>query len=172
METFCFVFGLIAVLTVLGFIILFNGIVRSANQADNALSSIDIQLKKRFDLVPNLTRVVKEHMRYEKDLLQSLTALRESVAVDTYDEQVHRDNAVTEIVRAFFARAEAYPELRAGESIDFLQRSLNEIEEQISAARRAYNAAIEVYNNRVMTFPSNTVACIFGRKPRPFFNIR
>lgn len=130
-------------------------------------------LKKRYDLIPNLVAAVKGYMQHEQNLLTEITELRgkamnENIATN---EKVMLDNKIAGLLAGIFARVENYPNLKASENVLHLQASLNEIEEQISAARRAFNAAINDYNNGVEMFPSNIVAGIMGLKRRNFFEI-
>lgn len=149
----------------------YNGFVAKRNQARSALSGIDVQFKKRHDLVPNLVEAVKGIMQHERDLLTKLTELRESAACRPIDsgERAGLENAISSTLRTVSARAEAYPELKSSQNFLHLQRALTEIEEQISAARRAYNGAVEIFNNALEMFPSSFVGQSMGLVKLAFF---
>lgn len=159
---------MIVLLIVLGVVMLFvifayNALVRKRNQVDNAFGAIDAMLKKRFDLVPNLVASVQRYAEHEQTTFSQVVRLREK----QYDalsaaQKEEFDHAFTAARRQFFAVAENYPQLRASENFLQLQRALNETEEQLSAARRTYNACVTDYNNSVMAFPVNLVAGMFG----------
>lgn len=154
---------IILVLLALALIVPYNNLTRRRNQVDNAFGAIDAMLKKRFDLVPNLVATVQQYAAHEKETLEQITALRaKNYAAMSPAEKADFDRSFNAARRRFFLVAENYPQLRASENFLQLQRSLNEIEEQLSAARRTYNAAVTDYNNAVMTFPSNLVAGLFG----------
>lgn len=137
-------------------VILKNGLIGKSNQVENAFASVDVMLKKRFDLIPQLTECVKGYMQHEQELLTRLTELR---STDRTAEGLAATNReFNEQMRQFSIKAEAYPELKASDQFLMLQRSMNETEEQLAAARRTYNMAIQIYNNAVMQFPSSLVA--------------
>ena len=141
----------------------YNTLVRKRNGVDNAFGSIDAMLKKRFDLVPNLVASVQRYAEHEQATFSQVVRLREKqydALTDTQKEEF--DRAFAAARRQFFAVAENYPQLRASENFMQLQRALNETEEQLSAARRTYNACVTDYNNAVMAFPANLVAGLFG----------
>lgn len=141
---------------VIAVIVIKNGLIAKENQVENAFASLDVMLKKRFDLIPQLTACVKGYMDHESDLLQKLTALR-SGSRDA--EALARGNhELQDQFNQFLIKAEAYPDLKASEQFMMLQRSMNEMEEQLSAARRTYNMSIEIFNNAVLQFPSSVIA--------------
>jgi len=154
-------------------ILLFNGLVRKRNAADFAFSCIDAQLKKRFDLIPNLVAVVKGYAAHEAVVLREVTELRAQLAETAPDTRQRFDveTQLGEKLPALVAVAENYPALKADTQFLQLQRTLTEIEEQISAARRAFNAAIYDYNNAVQTIPSSLVASLCGYRLRDYFHI-
>lgn len=135
--------------------------------------SIDAMLKKRYDLIPNLVTVVEKYMVYEKKVLEELTLLRAKVVSDNLndEEKITLDKQIDKALRSIIAVAENYPALKASENFLHLQKSLNEIEEQISASRRAYNAAVTDYNNGVEMFSLNIAARIMGYRQKPWFEI-
>lgn len=152
---------------------LYNSLVSRRNAVQYAFASIDALLKKRFDLIPNLVSAVKEYMNYEKGLLDRLTQLRTQFKPGTMTpaELDKMDSESGIIIKGIFATAENYPDLKANENMLQLQAALNEVEEQISAARRAFNAAVMEYNNAVMQFPSSIVANAFNFKYSESFSI-
>jgi LemA protein len=147
----------------------FNRLVRHANLVREAWSGIDVQLKRRHDLVPNLAEVVRAHASYERQVLEEVTRLR-GAGQPTRALQ-DGENALTAQVRGLLAVAEAYPELRATRGFLDLQRQLTEVEDQLQMARRYYNGAVRDYNTAVESFPSNLVAAVSGFTLREFFQI-
>lgn len=152
-------------------VVLYNGHVSRRNAVDYAFSSIDVQLKKRWDLIPRLVETVKGYAKHEKDLFTRLTEARNSAQKSQGDERFRRESEVSQELPRIIALAESYPELKADQQFLSLQRNLTEVESQISAARRAYNAAITDYNDGVQMFPSSLVAGMFGFKKREWFQI-
>ncbi|WP_333654953.1 LemA family protein [Dissulfurispira sp.] len=152
---------------------LFNTLISRKNRVSYAFSSIDAMLKKRYDLIPNLVTVVEKYMTYEKKVLEELTLLRAKAVSGNIDdeERITLDKQISKVLRSIIAVAENYPALKASENFLHLQKSLNEIEEQISASRRAYNAAVTDYNNGVEMFPLNIAARIMGYRQKPWFEI-
>jgi LemA protein len=159
----------VALLPGLWLLLTFNGLVNLRNQVRMAFSTIDVQLKKRHDLVPNLVETVKGYAAHEREVLEEVTAARNLAAQPGADwaTQEHLQHAVGRLI----ARAEAYPELKAGGHFLMLQRQLSECEAQIAAARRSYTASVMDYNNRVDMFPSSIVAGLFGFGRKPEFEI-
>lgn len=158
-------FGAIGLLLIMS-IVIFNSLVGARNQVENAFGSIDVMLKKRYDLIPNLIETAKAYMKHEKETLTSITDLRTRAMSPTIstDEKVQLENQISGMMKSVMVSVENYPELKASEQFTMLQRSWNETEEQISAARRNYNASVTDYNNTVEKFPSNIFASIFGYK--------
>jgi len=147
----------------------FNGLVNARNQVRLAFSTIDVQLKKRYDLVPNLVETVKGYAAHEKDALETVTRARNHAAVPGAGWHAQED--LQHAVGALIARAEAYPDLKASDHFLMLQRNLAECEAQIAAARRSYSASLMDYNNGVEMFPSSLVAGVFSFKRMPEFEI-
>lgn len=164
-------------LIILGIIFLFaivsyNTLTRKSNQVDNAFGSIDVMLKKRFDLIPNLVATVQQYAKHEESTFSKIAELRsQSYTSLSEAEKADFDKTFTTAKNKFFMVAESYPELRASENFVHLQRTLNETEEQLSASRRTYNAAVTDYNNSVMTFPSNIIANLFSFTKKEVFSI-
>lgn len=149
----------------------FNRLVRLRNQAANAWSTIDVQLKRRCDLVPNLVTLVKGAMHHERSVLEHLTALRAQAAAPGVpgSERLALDGQMAGLLRGVMARVEAYPDLKANQAVLLLQRTLNEVEDQIAAARRTYNASATALNTLVESVPSNAVAWLFQFRRHPLF---
>jgi len=155
-----YIIGIVVVLIVMIIISLYNRLIRRNNEVDNAFGGVDVQLKKRYDLIPNLVAAVKKYAAHEKDLLTNITALR-SKAIDknlSNDEKVAIDNQISSAMKSIMVSVENYPDLKANENFMNLQRNLTEVESQITAARRTYNAVVTDYNNSIQTFPGNLMA--------------
>ena len=162
------VVALIIILT-----IMYNGLINKKNQVENAFGGMDAQLKKRYDLIPNLVSAVQSYMKHEADTLTQITELRAKATSGNIsdDEKVSIDNAITSKIGGIMVAVENYPDLKASENFNQLQRSLNEVEEQISASRRAYNATVTSYNNSVEMFPTNIMAGMMSMKHKNVFEI-
>ena len=164
----CFLLGgfFIVVITI------YNGLVAKRNMVRNTFSSIDVNLKKRSELIPNLVETVKSYAQHEQEVLVSAIELRNKLNhASSQQERMKLEGAVSPAVNKLFGLAESYPDLKSHENFLNLQRTLTEIEEQISASRRAYNAAVMAQNNAVESFPSNIIANVFAFKPHEFFEI-
>ena len=161
-----------AALLALWFLGIYNRFVRLRNLAQEAWSGVDVQLKRRWDLVPNLVETVKGYAAHEKQIFEDVARLRsESLAASTPGAKAAVENALTQSLRSVFAVAEAYPELRASENFQDLQRNLSELEEQIQMARRCYNGSVRDYNILVDSFPSLLVARAFAYGKMDFFEL-
>lgn len=159
------------VIAVLLLIALRNHLVRLRNQAANAAGSVEVMLKKRHDLLPNLVSATQAFMSHERELFQRVTELR-ATALKPNLPDGERMRAETEISRALsgiLVAVENYPQLKSDATVLRLQASLNETEEQLAAARRFYNAAVTEFNTALQVFPSNLVASKLGYRPRPLF---
>jgi len=150
------------VVLVVGFIliIMYNSLISKKNQVSNIFANMDVQLKKRFDLLPNLVASVKEYMKHEKSILEEITELRANANKPNLseNEKIELDSKISSALGAIMIAVENYPELKANENVLHLQRTLHEIESQISASRRAYNQAITDFNNIIEMFPTNFMA--------------
>lgn len=156
-------------LTVLIVVSIFNSLINKKNLVEFAYASIDAQLKKRYDLIPNLVSSCERYMGHEQTVLKELTATRTQFLKAGDADKVALEGQLTSQLRSVFALAENYPTLRAADTFTFLQRSLNEVEEQLAASRRTFNAAVTDYNNACQMFPTNVVARIMGYQPRKWF---
>ena len=163
----------IIVLLLLLIVGLYNSLVRRKNDVENAFASVDVMLKKRYDLIPNLVETVKSYMKHEKSLLTELTELRvRAISGEiSNEERVNLENKITRGIAGVMVAVENYPDLKASQNFLQLQAAWNEAEEQISAARRSFNAAVTAFNNKVETIPSNIMAGIMGYKIRTLFEI-
>jgi len=165
-------FLVIVVLLVVFVIGMYNGLVRLKVQCDNAWSDIDVQFKRRYDLIPNLVETVKGYAAHEKGTLEGVVAARNrAMSSEGPAAKAEAEGALTAALRQVFALAEAYPQLRAVESFNQLQATLNQIEDSIQNARRYYNAVVRDLNTKIAQFPSNIIAGMFNFKPREFFEI-
>ncbi len=167
-----FIALIVIVVLFLFFISIYNSLIRLRFMVRNAFSDIDVHLKKRHDLVPNLVETVKGYASHEKTTLENVVKARQ-MAVDarTPDDKMKSENMLTQALRQLFAVVENYPNLKANENFLMLQRQLAEIEDAIQNARRYYNAVVRDYNTRIKVFPSNIVASMFGFAEEPFFEI-
>lgn len=154
------------------FVLSYNKFVKLKNHIDEALSSIDVQLKRRYDLIPNLIEIVKGYAKHEQNTLEKVINAR-NVAQNAknFNEKAKAENILTETLKSLFALAESYPDLKANQNFLDLQKTLKEIEENIQYARRYYNAEVRYYNILCESFPTNIIAQMFLFKKRDFFEI-
>ena len=164
---------IIGVVVILVVVFLYNSLIAKKNQVTNVFGTIDALLKKRYDLLPKLISTVKAYMEHEKSLLTEITEMRAKAVSGRLsdDEQVDLDNKLSKMLGGIMVAVENYPDLKANQNFLQLQRAMNEIEEQISAARRAYNAAVTAYNNAVEMFPTNVAASMMRYKLKKVFEI-
>jgi len=151
---------IILIVGIIILVLMYNSLVAKKNQVRNIFASIDTQLKKRYDLIPNLVASVSKYMEHEKSLLEDITELRAQAnrSNATQSDKIALDNKMSAALGSIMIAVENYPELKANENVMHLQRTLNEVEEQISAARRAYNQAVTDYNNALEQIPTNFMA--------------
>jgi LemA protein len=165
------VLGLI-VLAVIFLIGMYNGLVRLKVQCDNAWADIDVQLKRRYDLIPNLVETVKGYAGHEKGTLEAVVAARNQAMTATSPaDKAQAENILSGTLKSLFALSEAYPQLRAVESFTSLQNTLAQIEDTVQNARRYYNAVVRDLNTKIQQFPTNIFANMLGFKPREFFEV-
>jgi len=164
---------LIVIAVIVIFVIsIYNGLVQLKVQCDNAWSDIDVQLKRRYDLVPNIVETVKGYAAHEKGTLEGVVAARNrAMSTEGPAAKAEAEGMLTSALRQVFALAEAYPQLRAVESFTQLQQTLSQIEDSIQNARRYYNAVVRDFNTKIAQFPSNILAGMFNFKAREFFEI-
>lgn len=160
----------IVVAVAVWFVAIYNGLVRRKNVVAEAWAGIDAQLKRRADLIPNLVETVKGYAGHERATLDELARLRsQGQAQSDPAQRAQTESAITAAIGRVFAVAEAYPQLRASENFQSLQKDLAEVEDQIQLARRYYNGTVRDYNVMIQQFPSNLVAGWGGFTPAPFF---
>ena len=167
---------IVAIVVVVALLIVFgmyNGLIGKKNAVENAFASIDTILKKRYDLIPNLVASVKQYMQHERGLIEKVTELRARAISGNVapDEAIALNNEINRALGGIMVAVENYPDLKASENFLQLQRSLNEVEEQLSAARRAFNAAVTDFNNAVEMFPTNIMAGMMHYARRQLFEI-
>ena len=150
---------------------IYNGLVRKRNQAEYAFSGVDVSLQKRGELIPNLVESVKKYMSFEQSTLTKIVELRNKISEvnPNSSERFDMENCMTGLLKNLMVTIENYPDLKSSENMMQLQRALIETEEQISAARRAYNASVNNLNNAIQTFPSNMIASIYNFKLNNYF---
>jgi len=153
-------------------IFLYNGLVGKRNKVRNSWSQIDVQLKRRFDLIPNLVEIVKGYANHEKSTFEEVTSARTKYLSSSSPEDMMKANGeLTQVLGKLFAVAEAYPDLKANTNFLELQGELSKTEDKISYARQFYNDVAMDYNNSVQMFPSSLIASMFSFKEEPFFNV-
>jgi LemA protein len=170
-----FLITILVLLVVLGFLVIgpYNTLVRGRNEVKNAWSSIDVQLKRRYDLIPNLIETVKGYAGHEKKTLEAVVQARQQAVNFSggVEERAQVENVLTSALRSLLAVAEAYPDLKASQNFLALQEELSNTENKIGFSRQYYNDAAMRYRNRVEMFPSNIVANVFGFQAEPFFQV-
>ena len=165
---------LIAIFVVLvGIVVaIYNKLVRLRNRAENAWAQVDVQLRRRYDLIPNLVETVKGYAAHERETFEEVTKARTAAQqAQSVPQQAQAENLLTQAIGKLFAVAEAYPQLRATETFQQLQAQLAETEQKIAIARQVYNDAVLTYDNALETIPTNIVAGIFNFKPREYFEV-
>jgi len=162
----------VAVLVVIIFASYYNRFVILGNRIDNSLSQIDVQLKRRADLIPNLIDTVKGYAKHEKDIMKSVNEARKAlVGAKGIENKVRADGVLTSALGKLFAIAENYPDLKANQNFLELQRELTTTEDKVAYARQFYNDSILSYNNMCQRFPANMFAALYGRKVREYLQI-
>jgi len=164
---------LLALVVVIAFLIgMYNSLVRLKVTGDNAWADIDVQLKRRYDLIPNLVETVKGYAGHEKGTLEAVINARNRAMTATGPaDKAQAENMLSGALKSLFALSEAYPQLRAIESFTSLQNSLSQIEDTVQNARRYYNAVVRDLNTKIQQFPTNIFANMLGFRPREFFEI-
>ena len=163
---------IIVVLIILWIASAYNGLVKSRNKVKNAWSQIDVQLQRRFDLIPNLVETVKGYMKHEEGTLTEIAKLRTSWAnASSISEKVELDNQLSSSLKTIMAVSESYPELKANQNFISLQDDLKSTEDKISFSRQFYNDTVTMYNNKLEVVPTNIVASMFKFTPEPLFKV-
>ena len=165
---------LVAIVAVLvaALIVLYNRLVRLRNRCENAWAQVDVQLRRRYDLIPNLVEAVKGYAAHERSTFEEVTQARTAAQqAQGVEQQARAENLLTQAIGRLFAVAEAYPELRATENFQQLQAQLAETEQKIAISRQVYNDAVLTYDNALETVPTNIIAGVFSFKPREYFEV-
>ena len=163
----------VLVLVILWVIATYNSLVAMKTEIDNAWAQIDVQLKRRYDLIPNLVETVKGYAAHERETLEKVIQARNmAMQAQGVAQKAEAENMLTSTLRSIFALAEAYPNLKANENFLALQEELTTTENRVAFARQYYNDRVMFYNARIQQFPANVVANMFGFKPREFFLVQ
>ena len=172
MSTTAWVIIGIIVLLVLWIIMIYNGLVAMRQRVSQAFADIDVQLKQRHDLIPNLVETVKGYAAHERGTLEEVVKLRNvAMAAQGPAQQAAAENMLTGALRQMFALAESYPDLKANQNFQQLQRELSDIENKLAAARRFFNNAVQEYNTGIQQFPAALFAASLGFSPKEFFDV-
>jgi len=151
---------------------IYNALIKMRNRTDEAWSDIDVQLKRRYNLIPNLVETVKGYARHEKEVFEKVTEARSrAMGAKSVKDQGNAENMLAGALKSLFAVAENYPDLKANQNFLELQKELTDTEDKIQAARRFYNGNVRDFNIKIQTFPNNFAASMFGFKAREFFEL-
>ncbi|OGI25026.1 MAG: hypothetical protein A3J76_02210 [Candidatus Moranbacteria bacterium RBG_13_45_13] len=163
------ILGIIAMLVIWA-VAVYNGLIRLKNRVDEAWSDIDVQLKRRYDLIPNLVSTVKGYASHEKEVFEKVTEARtRAMAAQSAGDKAQAENMLSQTLKSLFAVAEAYPDLKANQNFLELQRELTDTEDKIQASRRFYNGNVRDFNTKIQVFPNNIFAGMLGFSSREFF---
>ncbi|PIY96804.1 MAG: hypothetical protein COY66_02640 [Candidatus Kerfeldbacteria bacterium CG_4_10_14_0_8_um_filter_42_10] len=172
MSTFLWIIVIAVAVIVLWLIATYNGLIRLKNRTEEAWSDIDVQLKRRYDLIPNLIETVKGYATHERELFEKVTQARtRAMEAKNPKEQGEAENMLTGTLKTLFAVAENYPDLKANENFAKLQDELSDTENKIQASRRFYNGNVRDFNTKLQVFPTNMIAKSLGFKEREFFEV-
>ena len=165
------VLGIIA-LVIVFLIGIYNALIRRRNRAEEAWSDIEVQMKRRYDLIPNVVETVKGYAAHEKDVLESVTNARtQAMGAQNPDARLQAENALSSTLKTLFAVAENYPDLKANANFLDLQRELADTENKLQSSRRFYNSVVRDFNTMIQSFPSNMIAGMFGFAKKDFFGL-
>lgn len=165
---------ILGVIVVAGFFVvgIYNGLIQLKNKVEEGWADIETQLKRRYDLIPNMVETVKGYAKHEKGTLEEVTKARNmAMKATTPDEKAEAENILSGTLKSLFALSENYPDLKANQNFIDLQQTLKEIEEHIQLSRRYYNATVRDFNTKIEVFPDNLVAGMLGFQKRKFFEI-
>ena len=166
------ILGVIVVALVIWLASSYNGFVKIRNLAEEAFATMDVYLKKRYDLIPNFVETVKGYAKHESETLEKVIVARNLAAgATTSEDRIKNDNLLNGTLKSLFAIAEDYPDLKANANFSALQKELSAIEDEIANSRKYYNGVIKTYNTKVELFPGNIVAGIFGFKRKPLYEV-
>lgn len=169
---YIYILIVIVVIVVFWLIAVYNGLIRLRNRTDEAWSDIDVQLKRRYDLIPNLVETVKGYMKHEEGVLTKVTEARASAMKATSKaEKGQAENMLSETLKSLFAVAESYPDLKASQNFLQLQDEISDTENKIQAARRFYNGQVRDFNTKIQVFPTNMIGNMLGFKAYEFFEV-
>jgi LemA protein len=170
MEYF-FILPAILLFLAIWFIFVYNGLITSRNRVEEGWSDIEVQMKRRYDLIPNLVETVKAYARHEEGVFVKVTEARAAaMGAKTMKEHAQAENTLSQTLKSLFAVSENYPQLRASDNFLDLQRNLTDAEDKIQAARRFYNGMVRDFNTKLQVFPTNLVASPFGFTKRDFYD--
>ncbi len=162
----------VVVLLILIFIGMYNSLVKLRNNRENAFADIDVQLKQRHDLIPQLVETVKGYAKHEKETLENVVKARnEALGAHTIDDKIAAEGKLTAALNGLKVTLEAYPDLKANQNFMQLQEEIADVENKLSSVRRYFNSATKEYNNKVQTFPSNIIAGMFGFRREVMFDL-
>lgn len=161
--------GGVIVIILLAIVLIFNGLIAKRNRIQDASAQIDVQLKRRYDLIPNLIETVKGYMKYEKSVLTKVTQLRSSIITGSMQDKATANNQLSQALKSIFAVAENYPDLKASQNFKELQTQLEDTEDKIAFVRTSYNDYVLDYNNAIQQFPGAVFANAMGFKRYDFF---
>lgn len=166
------IIAIVVAIVVIIAIMMYNSFVSLKNKIDEAFSTMDVYLKKRYDLIPNLVETVKGYAKHESETLENVIKARNmAMNSQNMEDKVNGENMITSSLKSIFALAESYPDLKANENFNDLQNKLNRMEDEIASSRKYYNAVVKEFNTKTMQFPSNIIANMFNFTPKPFFEI-
>ncbi|MFH1632048.1 MAG: LemA family protein [bacterium] len=170
MEILLIFLGVVAVVAI-WLIAVFNGLIKSRNRVDEAWSDIEVQLKRRYDLIPNIVNTVKGYAKHEEGVFTKVTEARaNAIQAKTPSEHFEAENMLSGALKSLFAVAESYPQLQASENFLHLQKELVDTEDKIQASRRFYNGNVRDFNTKIQVFPTNMIAGMLGFKKYDFFD--
>jgi len=170
MELFFIIPGVLVLLAI-WFIFVYNGLITLRNRVEEAWSDIEVQMKRRYDLIPNLVETVKGYAKHEDSVFTKVTEARTAaMGAQTMSEHVEAENQLSQTLKSLFAVSENYPQLRASDNFLDLQRNLTDAEDKIQASRRFYNGNVRDFNTKLQVFPTNLIAGMFGFTKRDFYD--
>lgn len=172
MNTLLWIILIVVGVLIVWLIAIYNALITLKNRVDEAWSDIDVQLKRRYDLIPNLVETVKGYATHERELFEKVTEARaRAMGASGAKEKAEAENMLSQTLKSLFAVAENYPQLRASENFAKLQDELADTENKIQAARRFYNGNVRDFNIKIQVFPNNVINSLLNFKPREFFGI-
>ena len=173
MSTILWIILAVAVVAVVWVIAVFNELIKLKNRAEEAFSDIDVQTKRRYDLIPNLVEIVKGYATHERELFEKVTLARaKAMGAGDVKDKAEAENALSETLKSLFAVSESYPDLKASVNFLELQRELTDTEDKIQASRRFYNTNVRDLNIKIESFPANMIANMFGFKQMDLFETK